>query len=360
MGHNNRYQLYTIRQYPYPLGFKSDKMAQLQDCHNMIATSVNRQYYFYVAQQDLQLHCLRNDRYTCFYTPTIIHTSQPTCEHAIMMTEVTHVSEIWKYHIHKPLTPYIYRFDHNSYILTNVSQYQINCGTKFDIKNGCFYCLLKLSCDCTIVVGTKEIQSLFDTCHHPNTTSIVKYPVNVMVAKYLRPTTEFSNLLGHQMLTEEDTSTVPQLQVYENTYSKDLAATQFDQLHLCKVMNNLKYNNISFRNALDKIIHSHTVFQPSSSKSFVHNMTDKAFHISQFVWLAIVTAAIIYTLCHLHIMTTPLMLPRTTIAQAYATVTQTTTSDSQSVDILQTLRDNHQLLSMVIIIRWVACNQPAY
>ena len=348
---NNRYQLYTIRQHPYPLGFKSDKMAQLQDYHNMIATSLNRQYYFYVDQQDLQLHCLRNDRYTCFYNPTIIHSSQPTCEHAIMMNEVAHVTDICEHHIiHKPLTPNVYRFDHSSYILANISQYQINCGTKFETKNGCFYCLLKLSCDCTIVVGTKEIQSLFDTCHHPNTTSVVTYPVNVMVAKYLKPTTEFSKLLGHQMQTEEDTSSAPKLNIYENAYSRDLAASKFDQVQLRKVMENLKDDNISFKSAIDKIVHSHPVFQPSSSKSFLQNMTDKAIHITQFAWLAIITTAIIYILCCLHIMTAPLMLARPTTTQAYATDTPTPADNVQTVDIIQSLKDNHHLLSMAIII----------
>ena len=95
---------------------------------------------------------------------------------------------------------------------------------------------------------------------------------------------------------------------------------------------------------------SHPVFQPSSSKSFFQNMTDKTFYISQYIWLAIVTAAIIYIYMLFAHYDHTLMLARITTVQAYATITQTTTSDSQSVDILQTLRDNRHLLSMAIII----------
>ena len=66
---------------------------------------------------------------------------------------------------------------------------------------------------------------------------------------------------------QEDTLIASQLQVYENAYAVDLAATQSDQLELHRGMQNIKKDNISFKNALDKIMYSHPVFQQASSQS---------------------------------------------------------------------------------------------
>ena len=96
----------------------------------------------------------------------------------------------------------------------------------------------------TVIAGNKEIQLIFDHCHHPNSSSMVTYPVNVMVAKYLIPNTDFSSLLGHQLLLQEDTSTAPQFQIDENAYTTGLAATQSNQLQLQTVMQNIKKYNI--------------------------------------------------------------------------------------------------------------------
>ena len=83
-----------------------------------------------------------------------------------------------------------------------------------------------------------------------------------MVAKYLKPNTVFSNLFGHQLLLQEETSIAPQLlQIYAYAYAKYLAAFQTNQLQLNKVMQNIKKDNISFKNSLDRLVYSQKAFQ---------------------------------------------------------------------------------------------------
>ena len=348
---NYRFQVYHIKQHPYPLAYKSQQMAQLTQHHKMIATSLDQQYYFYVDPQDLQLYCTRKDRYTCYYTPTLIHTSQMTCEHAIMVNQVSQILKVCDYVvITKPLTPNVYRFDHASYILTNVSEYQVSCANDYTTKQGCFYCLLQLKCDCSIVVGTKEIQPLFDSCRHANTSSAVTYPVNVMVAKYLRSNTSFSELLGHELLQKEDTTYLPKLRMYEHEYPKNLVGTQNSQLQLRKVMRNLKEDKVNFKTKVDHILHSHPIFKQSESTSFYQGISTKIIHATQFVWLGLITIAIVYLTCKLHILTAPALLPRSPVVQALPTSDPTNTNaDTSNLDVLKILEENHHLLTTALI-----------
>ena len=52
-----------------------------------------------------------------------------------------------------------------------------------------------------------------DQCTHTNTTTTVKYPINVMVANFLKTNNTFARLLGLQLQEQKDTSVLPSMQV---------------------------------------------------------------------------------------------------------------------------------------------------
>ena len=190
---SHHFQLYQIRHHPYPLTHNSQHMAELDSTETLIAISEDRQHYYYVQPQDLVLHCQYHTGYLCFYTPTLHHVSTPTCEHAIMTNQIAVVHQTCSYHvIHQSLIPNIYHFDHSSYIVTKVSQYRRTCNGVPETRHGCFYCLVKLHCDCEIQIGSSSIQALFDSCSTFNTFSVITYPINAIVAKYLANHSQYS------------------------------------------------------------------------------------------------------------------------------------------------------------------------
>ena len=89
-------------------------------------------------------------------------------------------------------------------------------------------------------------------------------------------------------------------------------------------------------------MNSHPKFQPDLSKPFFQSLSDKAVHISQFVWLAVIRAAIIYILCRLHLMTTSLMVA--------CAATGHTTSTLTSIPNMQ--KDHHSTAIVILIIFW--------
>ena len=87
-------------------------------------------------------------------------------------------------------------------------------ATNCDVKNGCFCGLLKLSCDCMVIIRIKN-RIVVSYLSSPKILAVVTYPVNIMVAEYLKPNINFSTFVGHQLLLQEDMSDAHQLQVYE-------------------------------------------------------------------------------------------------------------------------------------------------
>ena len=103
-----------------------------------------------------------------------------------------------------------------------------------------------------------------------------------MVAKYLKPNTVFSNLFGHQLLLQEETSIAPQLQIYAYAYAKDLAAFQTNPLQLNKVMQNIKKDNISFKNALDRLVYSQKTFHLAAT--IFQRLNDNVIHNNLYIY----------------------------------------------------------------------------
>ena len=338
---NGEYQIYHVDPHPYPVAYQSQHMANLRNTKDMIAVSIDRQYFFFPSQRELTLSCIRHENYLCLYNPTLMHSSNPNCVHAIFANKASVAKQVCQYDISmQPLQPNIYRFDQNQYIMTNVSEYQLDCKDTHETKKGCFYCLVHLACECTISAATVEIQSSFDQCAHPNTTTTVKYPINVMVANFLKPNNTFAKLLGHQLQEQEDTSVLSSMQVYEHAYQEDIATAQNQQLDLGKVMTNLKNDKISFKDTADRILHDHPVFTPAGDSMF--SVGSDIIHIILFLWCAIITIILGYFACKFKMLSTPLLSTAIPTVRA-----QTTTYNSQLI--MTAIENNHHILTTTLV-----------
>ena len=342
VSHNNgEYQIYHVDTHPYPMAYKSVNMARLSNVQEMLAVSKDRQYFFYPTNRDLSLSCVRQEQYLCFYAPTLTHSSQTSCVHAIFSNQVTIAKNICEYTIiQQQLEPNIYRFDQTQFIMTNVHEYHLDCNDRHETQPGCFYCLVKLACECTISVGTRGIQSLFDQCPHPNTTTTLTYPVNVMVANYIRPNDSIAALLGHQLLTYEDKQTIPPLQIYEHDYQTDIATAYTGQLKLKTVLTNLKTDKVTFKDTADKFLCEHPVFVPSDDSMF--SIGNDIIHVLQFLWLTATTVVMIYFACKLKMLGTPILTATLPTARAQTVLYNTEV-------IMKAIKSNHHIMTICLL-----------
>ena len=266
---SGRFHLYQINSHPLPAAMNSPHITYIKDVEEYLAQSTDRRFYFHPRQQDLFAHCTPGVNKICSYQPPLHDASQQlSCEYAIFINSEHITEQTCQYSIQTTvITPQITPLNATTYLIQNISEYTITCKDMSQTKKGCKTCFLLLqhSCGCVIQYDNTVIFPQYLDCESSITSTQVKYPRNLMVAKILLAEKDLSQFRANTFDDNDPDLALPNLKIFDTKMSDSVATDHQDALDLHKVLQNLQNNEVTYRHLADKLYDTH--IQPLYAKT---------------------------------------------------------------------------------------------
>ena len=139
------FNLYKTDAYPLPLAANLPHTSIIRNPKPYLAVSDERMFYFYPSITDIQAFCTRNTPGLCHYQPALYSTDENACEYTIFDNSQTVPKELCKYDVTEETpVPSIAALNSSSYLITNVTDYTVQCQEYTYAHKGCQLCILAL------------------------------------------------------------------------------------------------------------------------------------------------------------------------------------------------------------------------
>ena len=231
-----RLTLYKIDSYPLPVDSTSSHMTYVSNPKHFLAQSMDKRYYFHPTTADLMAYCTPGHHKVCSYQPPLHDAGQDlSCEYAVFTNSRHITKDTCKYSISSnPIEPKIVPLNSTTYLVLNVTEYTINCKGMTDTRSGCVTCLLVLtqSCECIITYHSTTLFPQYSQCDSTTTSTEVKYPRNLMVAKLLLPDKDLHHLQGDTLGDSPADIALPPLKIFDDKIAKGVPLDKKDDLDL--------------------------------------------------------------------------------------------------------------------------------
>ena len=236
-------------------------MTYVSNPKHFLAQSMDKRYYFHPTTADLMAYCTPGHHKVCSYQPPLHDAGQDlSCEYAVFTNSRHITKDTCKYSISSnPIEPKIVPLNSTTYLVLNVTEYTINCKGMTDTRSGCVTCLLVLtqSCECIITYHSTTLFPQYSQCDSTTTSTEVKYPRNLMVAKLLLPDKDLHHLQGDTLGDSPADIALPPLKIFDDKIANGVALDKKDDLDLQKVLDNLQNDQTSYSHLAEELYDTH-------------------------------------------------------------------------------------------------------
>ena len=175
----------------------------------------------------------------------------------------------------------------------------------YQTKKGCKTCFLLLqhSCGCVIQYDNTVIFPQYLDCESSITSTQVKCPRNLMVAKILLAEKDLSQFRANTFGDNGPDLALPNLKIFDMKMSESVATDHQDTLNLHKVLQNLQNNEVTYRHLADKLYDTH--IQPLYAKT---GIVKDILPWLNFIFHVIAYTILVYVVWCLRVLATALVL----------------------------------------------------
>ena len=247
------FDVFEIQVLPQTVPSQSKALMYLRDPQEGIAICKSCGLFYFLSHQDVsELRVLPNQlsHRRVFRTITM-----KECIIAIFFDDVQSVRENCKYEIVlNVLVPETLWLELNSFLFTGVSNYDLTCGSKVEVKTGCKgQCVVKVPSKCTIRSNFSMIAASFDA---ENGSVQHVFPINRPLIAQFFDINEIKAIKADSVFMQDqvDLLAIPPMKIFKNP-SEDFL-TQDDRLKLAmdKVVSAMKADNVIMHTAADQLM----------------------------------------------------------------------------------------------------------
>lgn len=249
---SNELLLFNVKSYPVPMA-NTTHVTKLFNFPTIFAITTNLAFYS-EAISPVNAY----DEHALEYTlkdNVLLSVNSTTCTLALYLDDATFIHKLCDFKILTNFTTsFLLPINRNNLLVFNMSVISLTCQTRQSFQMiGCFYCIIKYPCLCSIQTNSAYFPERIQTCERNFTLAITKYyPVNLALLNHFFGHTDL--LTGSTLLKIPLNITLPELKFYHNNLTSQFSEDTQLSLSLRHLADAAKINKLIYKSITDKII----------------------------------------------------------------------------------------------------------
>ena len=245
------YKLYSL---PVPLNTTSHHATQLLDVPEYFVHTSDNQHFALLSHRELQ-KCTGNDVIFCPFHLALSSVATSSCISAIFYNQKELVHKLCDFRfLPNTLKPSISELAPSTVLMYQISMFALDCPQGQMIMKGCSFCVVTAPCRCTITSDHLYLPPRLGKCKNDSTDISVIHPINLALLQEFFHSSAHSSIFGDTTYLEFVNVKIPDLKIYNHSFSKFLAKDQKYDLSLRKIVSKAKKGETVFKSLAESML----------------------------------------------------------------------------------------------------------
>lgn len=150
--------MYRVYSYPVPVNSSSNHATQLIDLPSYFLHTADKQHYATITSEKIS-QCTGTTTLFCSFSKAMTASASPSCLSAVFFNQKDAVSSLCDFRfLMNMLPPAVYGLSPSNLLLYRTSMLALDCPGGQRILKGCFFCIVRLPCRCSMGTSTTNNQ----------------------------------------------------------------------------------------------------------------------------------------------------------------------------------------------------------
>lgn len=247
--------LYQILSLPIPINSTSNHASQLLDIPDFLALTDRHDQYALISQKQLTKCSQSLSSLTCNFNIPLKPVTLPNCITALFFNNVAQVKSLCNFRfVPNLLESNIIELSPTSVLIYNVKNIDVDCPNSQRVSQGCTFCIFELPCQCSISTESMVFTPRLINCEKESKNVSILYPVNLALLQEFFNNSKLVSIFGDTTFRKPIQSMVPNLKIYNHSFSRILADDRSFHLSLKKLANAAKKDQIAFKSLAEPLL----------------------------------------------------------------------------------------------------------
>lgn len=152
------------------------------------------------------------------------------------------------------LPPAVYELSPSNLLLYRTSMLALDCPNGQRILKGCFFCIVRLPCRCSITTNNLYLPPRLGKCNNQTDKVTILHPVNLALLQQFFHENSHSTIFGDTIFEELVHVKIPDFHIFNHSFSKFLANDKEQHLSLKRIAKAVKHDGKVFKNLAESMI----------------------------------------------------------------------------------------------------------
>lgn len=145
------------------------------------------------------------------------------------------------------LPPAVYELSPSNLLLYRTSMLALDCPNGQRILKGCFFCIVRLPCRCSITTNNLYLPPRLGKCNNQTDKVTILHPVNLALLQQFFHENSHSTIFGDTIFEELVHVKIPDFHIFNHSFSKFLANDKEQHLSLKRIAKAVKHERKGFQ-----------------------------------------------------------------------------------------------------------------
>ncbi|XP_069116722.1 LOW QUALITY PROTEIN: uncharacterized protein [Argopecten irradians] len=252
--------VYKVYSAPVPVNSTSSHATQLLDTPDYFVHTSDNQHFSTLSHQQLQ-DCTGTDILYCKFHLALSSVATSSCISAIFYNHKESVKARCDFRfLPNVLSPTITELAPSTLLMYHIPMLALDCPNGQKIIKGCSFCVVRIPCLCTVTAGNLFVPPRLGKCKNDTNDISVIHPVNLALLQEFFPSSQHSSIFGDTAYPDFVHVKIPNLNIYNHSFSEKLATDQKYHLSLKKIVETTKRGETVFKSLAESMLEGQIPF----------------------------------------------------------------------------------------------------
>ena len=262
--------LQKLYSYHVPVHFTSDHATSILDLPPFIAISHSKDYYTEVNNEVLRKCHHYNKVIFCNFNIALLPASHWKCSFALYNDNREQIQNTCNFRfLPNTISPSLTLLNQTHILIYNISTLTLQCSNGIKVQKGCFFCILMLPCNCSIITDQYYVPERWTGCRHKYNDFSKVHPVNLAVLQEYFNADQLKGITSQSTFPSPLNVSIPQFKLYESNVSQVIANDQRAHMNLKGMIELSKKNKMIFASLADSMFSTINGNSDSSSAELI-------------------------------------------------------------------------------------------
>ena len=246
--------LLKIHSYPVPLNETSNHATAILNMPSYLAVSQDHSFYTEVTEDALQKCNIYNKIAFCEFNIALTTSNFWKCSYALYKDNRAQIKASCEFRFFpNAISPMLKQLNQTHFLIHNISSLTLQCSNNTKTIVGCFFCIISLPCNCSVMTLQYYLPERWDGCHHKHQEISKVHPVNLALLQEYFSDKQLKHITSQTTFHRPLNVSIPPFKIYENNLSEIIANDKMAHLSLKRMINMSKKNQMFFASLADSM-----------------------------------------------------------------------------------------------------------